>query len=369
MMNAAGQTPRVIVAGTGFGCRIQVPALRVAGFEVAGLVGTDHERTRERAATNDIAAAFTDLDEAIARTGATAVAIATPPPTHRDLCLQAISAGCHVLCEKPFAMDRAEARTMLAAARSAGVVHALGNEFRWEAVRTMAARMTARGNIGRPRLATFTQYLHYAGHPQVELPDWWFDPRSGGGWLGASGSHLVDWIRSWLGEFESVSAAMSSVTGPSEGAEDSFTMRFRLKGGLEGSVQQTAGAFGNFASMTRVAGSEGTIWIDKGEVWLGDRNGSRVIGIDPDLSLKQTFPDSSDPRQHRPEWQMLSAVEFAPYVKLCESWLASIECRSIPGCVAMPTFDDGVANMAVLDAIRASAASGGILTRVEGPEE
>jgi hypothetical protein len=33
---------RALVVGTGFGCRIQVPALRAAGFDVVGLVGTDH---------------------------------------------------------------------------------------------------------------------------------------------------------------------------------------------------------------------------------------------------------------------------------------------------------------------------------------
>ena len=41
---------KALVVGTGFGCRIQVPALRGAGFEVIGLVGADAARTVERAA-------------------------------------------------------------------------------------------------------------------------------------------------------------------------------------------------------------------------------------------------------------------------------------------------------------------------------
>ncbi|MFD2431160.1 hypothetical protein ACFSUK_30145 [Sphingobium scionense] len=71
---------RAIVVGTGFGCRIHVPALRAAGFEVAGLVGTDPDRTRRRADSVNIADIFADLGEAIDRTGAVAVTIATPPP-------------------------------------------------------------------------------------------------------------------------------------------------------------------------------------------------------------------------------------------------------------------------------------------------
>ena len=49
MTRAIETAPRVLVVGTGFGCRIQVPALCGAGFEVVGLVGTKSSRTAERA--------------------------------------------------------------------------------------------------------------------------------------------------------------------------------------------------------------------------------------------------------------------------------------------------------------------------------
>ena len=122
--------PPALVAGTGFGCRVHIPALRAAGFEVVGLVGTDAERTRRRAESSAVPQAFTDLDEAIRRTGAKVVNVATPPHTHGPLVMVAISRGCHVLCEKPFARDAAEARAMLHAAQRAGIVHLLGHEFR-----------------------------------------------------------------------------------------------------------------------------------------------------------------------------------------------------------------------------------------------
>jgi len=123
--------PAALVVGTGFGCRIQVPALRAAGFEVVGLVGTDVERTTRRADHNHIAHSFTDLDAALTRTGAEVVSIATPPATHAALAQLAISRGCHVICEKPFAMNIGEARAMLSAAQRAGILHVVGHEFRW----------------------------------------------------------------------------------------------------------------------------------------------------------------------------------------------------------------------------------------------
>src|SRR5579864_5357 len=96
---------RALVVGTGFGCRIQLPALLGAGFEVVGLVGQDADRTAERARVNGVAAGFTDLGEAIDATGAEVVAISSPPHAHAELSITAFERGCHVLCEKPFAAD------------------------------------------------------------------------------------------------------------------------------------------------------------------------------------------------------------------------------------------------------------------------
>ena len=361
-MNSAAL--RVLIVGSGFGCRIQVPALRAAGFDVVGLVGTDAKRTAERAVANGVGQAFTDLDAAIKQTSAVAVAVATPPHTHAPLVLKAISRGCHVLCEKPFAMDAAEARTMLEAAERARVVHVLGNEFRWAPERAMVKRLIAEGAIGEPRFITLTQFFQYVASPDTELPAWWLDKRAGGGWLGAWGSHVVDWVRTWLGEFASLSASLPVISAPEGGAEDSYIVRFRLANGVEGALQQTAGAWGPLAAMVRVAGTKGAIWFDNGAVWMADRNGSREVAIAPDLALPPPPPASTDPRQQTPEWQMLAYVELAPYMKLGEWWRAAIEGRPTTGPIQPATFADGVAAMIVLDAIRKSAANGGAVVNL-----
>lgn len=358
--------PRTLVVGSGFGCRVQIPALRAAGFEVAALLGTDRASTEERARTSGVPLAFTDLDEAITATGAAAVAISTPPHTHAALALRAIARNCHVLCEKPFCRDTAEAVGMLEAAERAGIVHALGNEFRWDPLRAAAGHVLRQGRIGAPRLITLVQYLHYAGNPYVDLPHWWFDKSAGGGWLGASGSHLVDWVRCWFGAFESVSASLPSVTAPAGGAEDSFIVRFRLRSGAEGMLQQTAGAYGPLTDMVRVAGSQGTFWLEGGAAKLATADGVQDIPIAEDLRLPEPPPPSTDPRQATPEWQMLAGVELAPYAALCAAWRAAIEGRKPQGAVQLPDFTDGVENMRVLDAIRESAQRGGALVTLPG---
>jgi predicted dehydrogenase len=354
-MAANAAQPPVLVVGTGFGLHVHVPALQAAGFEVVGLVGVDPDRTGRRAEKAGLAG-FTDLDQAIAKTGAVAVTIASTPDTHAPLVRQALGRGCHVLCEKPFTLDAAEARSLVEGAERAGVTGLLGNEFRWLPERAVVARAIAAGLIGEPRVLTFAQYLHFVGAPGLTLPDWWLDRKAGGGWLGAWGSHVVDWVRTWAGEFASVSAALPSVAAPPGGAEDSYLVRFTLASGAEGVFSQVAGAWGPLEAMVRVAGTRGTVWLGADGAWIADAEGERKLPVPAELSLPA--PPVSEGASYRQ-----SSYEIPPYIRLCEAWRALMDGRR-PAPVAPPTFADGLAAMEVLDAIRASAAAGGALVSV-----
>ena len=139
-----------VVVGSGFGCYSHVRGLRHAGIEVRALVGRDPAKTAERARLFAVPRACTTLSEALQTPGVDAVTIATPPHTHAPLSLQAIAAGMHVLCEKPFARDAAEGREVLAAAEDAGVVHLLGTEFRYDAGQALLAEAVRTGQVGAP---------------------------------------------------------------------------------------------------------------------------------------------------------------------------------------------------------------------------
>jgi predicted dehydrogenase len=357
IMNSVSKPP-ALVAGTGFGCRVHVPALRAAGFEVAGLVGTDAERTRRRAESSGVPQAFTDLDEAIRRTGASVVTVATPPNTHGPLSMIAISRGCHILCEKPLARDAGEARAMLDAARRASVIHLVGHEFRWTPDRALFARAIAEGLIGKPKLATLVSHMALVASSEAKMPPWWFDEQAGGGWLGAHGSHVIDQVRTSVGEFVSLSATLPTVSAREGVAEDSYAVRFQTANGAEGVLQHTAGAWGPMTGMTRVAGTEGTVWIESGTVKVADRNGTRDLPVPADLMLPPPPPPSDDPRQRPP------GVELSAFTRLCEVLRAAMDGGAPATTVPVPTFADGVACMEVLDAIRKSAAKGGELVRL-----
>ena len=129
-----------VVVGTGFGVLTHLRALRGAGINVKALVARNPEKTAARAAKVGVERGLTSLHEALALPGVDIVSVATPPHSHAAIVLDAIAAGKHVLCEKPFARDAGEARRMLEAAEAAGIVHMLGTEFRYSTAQAHATR-------------------------------------------------------------------------------------------------------------------------------------------------------------------------------------------------------------------------------------
>jgi predicted dehydrogenase len=354
--------PGAAVVGTGFGCRVHVPALRAAGFTVRALVGRDRDKTSRRAERLGVPNACTSLDDALALGSVDAITIATPPGTHAALAITAARAGRHVLCEKPFALDGGQASAMLDAATAAGVTHLVGHEFRWAPERAAVGRAIADGLIGEPRLVSLVQFVPLVADPAARTPPWWFDPAQGGGWLGASGSHIVDQVRVWLGEFEHVSATLPLVSDRAAGtAEDSFVVRFRLRNGTDGVMVQTAASWAPVTGTTVVAGNRGTLGIDGDAPWIADRGGRRPLGVPDGIHVGPPTTPSDDPR-HR-----FTHLELGPYTQLCRALRAGVEGRRFDTVVPVPTFADGAACTAVLDAVRVSAAGGGTLVPVPHP--
>lgn len=345
---------RVAVVGTSFGARIHVPALREAGFEVVALVGTDAQRTGRRAERLGVEHACTSLREAL-ELGLHAVSIATPPATHAPLAKQAIASGCHVLCEKPFTLDTREAAALSEAADAAGRVGLLGHEFRWSPLQSIVEWALGEELIGAPRLALSISFLSMLR--AIDMPEWWFDPQRGGGWLGASGSHRIDALRQWFGEVEAVSATLPALREPALPVDDSFDIRCRMRSGVEACLIQSASAVGPMYSSTRVLGTEGTLWADGAGVRLattGDPDpGGHLLAVPAGAEL----PDV----EHLATGALadMTRTELPSYIRLAQAFRTAIEGGAPDQGPRPATFTDGLACMRVLDAARRSAADGG----------
>src|SRR5580765_7284252 len=119
----------------GFGlhaARRLLPAFaRTERVQLVGLWRRDQEAARKNAAEHGIPQVFATAEELVRSPEVDAVFVTSPDAMHREDTLLAIRNGKAVLCEKPVSMNAAEAREMADAAKSAGVLYGVAQNFRY----------------------------------------------------------------------------------------------------------------------------------------------------------------------------------------------------------------------------------------------
>ncbi len=152
---------------------------------------------------------FTELDAALAADGVDAVYVASPVFLHTPQTLASLRAGKHVLCEKPMAMNYAEARSMVLAARAAGKTLGVAYYRRTYPKVARAKTLLGEGAIGQPLLAYIT--CHDWRSAEEAKRAWQFDPAlAGGGPLFDIGSHRIDLLNYLFGEPQRVAGQLSN---------------------------------------------------------------------------------------------------------------------------------------------------------------
>jgi len=186
---------RIGVIGLGMGRH------HIAGYqthpqaEVVAVADPDAARLQEIGDKFSVARRYPSGEALLAAEKLDVVSIVTPNKHHRDLTLAALAAGCHVLCEKPMAMNAAEAREMLAAAQAAG--KRLMINFSWRFTDQSFA-LKAEVDAG---LVGDIYFGRTIWHRRRGLPGFggWFGQKalSGGGPLIDLGVHRLD-LALWL---------------------------------------------------------------------------------------------------------------------------------------------------------------------------
>ncbi len=136
----------------------------------------DGDGAREFARRFGGCAAYDSAAALIADAAVEAVIVSTPTDTHCEHTLAAAAAGKHVLCEKPMARDRREARRMMEACRDAGVTLGIAYRRRLFPQVLEAKRRLAAGEIGRQ---VFSR-THYSGGGGLGSGSWQTQPGIGG---------------------------------------------------------------------------------------------------------------------------------------------------------------------------------------------
>jgi predicted dehydrogenase len=174
-------------------------ACHLAGARLVHCVDLDRERAAQLATLGESCACGSDWREPLARADVDAVIVATPPDVQAQIVRGAVTAGKHVLVEKPAARHAEELAGLPQLAAQQGVRVRVGFNHRYHRAFQQARRLVDSGVLG-PLMYLRARYGH-GGRPGY-ASEWRALPqRSGGGELIDQGVHLIDLARWFLGEF------------------------------------------------------------------------------------------------------------------------------------------------------------------------
>jgi len=249
--------------GCGFFARNQLHAWRdIDGVEIVALCDRDAGRLNDAGDQFGIERRYSDAGEMFADGGFDFVDIATTAPSHRPLVEMAAEAGVHIICQKPFAENMADARAMVAAAEAAGKVLMVHENFRWQSAVRAAIDALRSGAIGTPffgRVSFRSGYDVYAGQPYLAEGKRFI--------IEDLGIHILDIARALFGEVSTITASTKRVN-PKINGEDVATMLLAHQGGVTSLVDCSYASRRDPETfpetLLEIDGTEGTLRLDAG---------------------------------------------------------------------------------------------------------
>jgi predicted dehydrogenase len=348
------------IVGTGFARTTQLPAWAACeGARVVAVASGRRENAERAAREFGIPSVASDWREVVSHPDVDLVSIVTPPSTHAEMAVGALEAGKAVLCEKPMAMDAGETARMCEAARASGRLALIDHELRFVPARRRMRELIQGGGLGRVRHAK----LLFRGDSRAsaERPwSWWSDERSGGGALGAIGSHAVDALQWLLGARVShISASLAAHVSERRDAasgemrrvtaddEASMLVNFEDGGAAEratGVVAVSLAEAGAPEHSIEVFGTEGSVRIDgAGRLWQARVGEGAWQRVETEAApLAEGLRDS--------EWARGFTVFAREIIDALRGGRTTVE--------GAATFEDGHRTQLVLDAARAAHEGG-----------
>jgi predicted dehydrogenase len=318
----------------------------------------------------------TDWREVVRSPEIDIVDIVAPNHVHKEIALAAAAAGKNILCEKPLALNVAECEAMLAAAKRARIIHMVNQNYRRVPAVAFAKQLIDEGALG-------TLYHYRARYAQ----DWITDPNfplvwrlqkklSGSGAHGDINAHIIDLGRYLVGEFREVCGLMHTFIKErplleKDAKKEGLTVSGTAKKTGRVTVDDTALFFGRFANGA-IASLEATRFAlgRKNQITfeINGSKGSLAFDLE-DLNRLQFFDNTqSEDRQGFRDILVTQPGRIHPFVG---NWwppghiigyehsfvhaVADFVDACVAGKLTHPTFEDGLRNQRVLEAVEKSA--------------
>jgi len=271
--SSATQPLRVGFIGAGWTERVQIPAFRLGGLTAQAITAGRPDNAQRAARALDIPIVYATWQELIRADDVDIVSIATPPHLHAEIAIAALRAGKHVICEKPTALNVAEAEDMFAAAQAApGQLAIIDHELRFHPPRAHLRRLVRSGYVGSPL------YVELDWHSGIRLDPrqpwtWHSDADKGGGYLGALGSHLYDYARWLIGRVDALAAQLQTAhflrpdtqghTQHRGTSDDAAVLMLQFGAGVQGRITVNALHPSRRGMSILVVGTEGSLRLDE----------------------------------------------------------------------------------------------------------
>jgi xylose dehydrogenase (NAD/NADP) len=230
-----------------------IPAMRASSRSaIVAVASRELARAEAHAREWGIPNAVGSYDALLRRDDVDAVYVPLPNSLHLEWTLGAVSAGKHVLCEKPLATSPADVDLIAAAAARAGVVVEEGFMYRHEPLTAAVVGLVRDGAVGAIR--TIVSGFTYA---QGRANDVRLVPSLGGGALWDVGCYPVSYACLLTGRDHMAAAAMARVTD--SGVDEELTGVLRFPADITAGIY--AGFRAAYHTWLNVVGSEGSLLV------------------------------------------------------------------------------------------------------------
>ena len=219
----------------------------------------DHNEAKaKRVAGNTGARVASDWRAVVRRGDVDLAVVLTYPDSHAEISIEAMRAGCDVLCEKPLARSLDEARKMNETAHETSRILKCGFNHRHHPAVLEAKRRVSAGEIGK---VVFGRGRYGIGGRIGIEKEWRSDPAIvGGGQLMEQGIHLIDLLRWLVGEQIEVMGMMSTARWPIAPLEDNGFVLMRSHEGVISSVHSSTTQWTNLFEL-EVYGELGSLAV------------------------------------------------------------------------------------------------------------
>ncbi len=364
---------RTAMIGTGFMGKVHTEAVRRLGnVEVTAVAGSSDASAKRFADATYIPKSTGDWRTLLADPEIDAVHVLTPNAMHAPMSIEFLKAGKHVLCEKPLAMNSAEAQEMLDTAKAKGLVHATNHNLRFYPAVQQVHEMVHSGELGEVLQVQGTYCQDWLLYDTDY--NWRIESEANGKLraMGDIGSHWMDQIQHVTGlQITSVCAELATFhktrkkpnhsvetfTGktlsPSDykdisiETDDYGAVLLHLGDRARGAFTVSQVAAGNKNQFRfEVYGTKcGVRWSQErpDELWIGHRNSpNQLLLKDPSLFLPGAQSYANLPGGHSEGYD-------DSHKELFKHFYARIADPNAPE--DYPTFEDGLHGMKVLEAV------------------